>query len=131
MKTFLFRISCKNYTKTFLTGLQFSFLNLFDCSGFLFKNIVSVIMIYLKIDIICHYFMFSSHFLFFFLVQRLTAWHSCFEKKENRPMPTSKKVRGNKLLNVRPCTTGCDRLAKMQKARTISLLAVYYAWQVM
>ena len=82
-KTFFFcfwrspKKSRKNYTETFcFIDLKLSFLELFDGPDFLSKNMVSLITIhlknchysYLKMVIICHYFMFSSRFfkIFFF-----------------------------------------------------------------
>ena len=78
MKTFIinfffFGNHLKNLAKTtwpFLTGFQFSFLYLFDCPGFLSKKYCKSNYNILEN---CHYFMFSSHFLFI-LFFHSTTW---------------------------------------------------------
>ena len=65
--------------KTFFDWSSIQFLDLFDCLSFLFKkygksnhNIFENFhYLYLKIVIICLYFMSSSHFLFIFLIEWL------------------------------------------------------------
>ena len=73
MKTFFWggdhlKNLAKNTRRPFLTGLQFSFFDLSDCPGFLSKKYGKSNHNILKN---CHYFMFCSHFLLIFLIQRL------------------------------------------------------------